>query len=155
MMSKQHSNVSVSPLDAAYRATTYVVDLPACTLRLRIDERCPALDDLLQGYGYATWAFISACNPGSRLLSAAENATRHARLIETVNRLGLQWHEGKGVGDTPGWPAEASLLILGISHGEALALAKRFGQNAIVFGTPGEAARLEYLIGNSADNRYS
>jgi hypothetical protein len=155
MMSTQHSNVSASQLDAAYRATTYVVDLPASTLRLRIDEPCPALDDVLEDYGCAAWAFISACNPGSLALSASENATRHARLIEAVNQLGLQWHEGKGVADTPGWPAEASLLILGISHGEALALAARFGQNAIVFGAPREAVRLEYLIGNSADNRYS
>lgn len=155
MMSSQHSNVSAMQLDAAYRATTYIAYLPENTLTLRVDEPCRELDRLLESSGCSTWAFISACNPGSRRLNEMENSARHARLIETVNELGLQWHEGKGLADTPGWLPEASLLILGISRSDALVLASQFGQNAILFGTPGKAPQLDYSIGNSPDNSYS
>lgn len=155
LMSSQHSNVSATQLDAAYRATTYIAYLPESTLKLRVDLPCPELDHLLENSGCSSWAFISACNPGSRLLSETENSARHASLIETVDKLGLKWHAGKGMADTPGWLPEASLLILDISHSDALVLASQFGQNAIIFGTPGNAPQLDYLIGNSSENSYS
>lgn len=144
-MTPRHSNVSATQLDAAYRATTYVAYLPEGTLTLRVDRLSRQLDRLLEDAGCSTWAFISTCNPGSHSLSKAENAIRHARLIETVNRLDLKWHGGEGVPDTPGWLPESSLLVLGITQNDALALAGQFGQNAILFGTLGEAPQLHYI----------
>ncbi len=42
--------------------------------------------------------------------------------------------EGFGRGDDPIWPPEKSLLILEIGQDDATALAKDFGQRAIVIG---------------------
>jgi hypothetical protein len=154
-MSSRHSNVSATLLDAAYRATTYITCLPESTLRLRVDTPCPELDHLLEDCGCSTWAFISACNPGSRQLDDKENSARHAGLIAKVEQLGLKWHPGDGMADAPGWAPEASLLILGIPLDDARALASEFGQNAMLFGTRGNAPQLEYIIGNSVDKRYS
>ena len=144
-MTPRHSNVSATQLDAVYRATAYVAHLPEGALTLRVDRLSRQLDRLLEHAGCSTWAFISACNPGSHPVSEAENAIRHARLIETVNGLGLEWHGGEGVPDTPGWVPEASLLILGITQNDALVLADQFGQNAILFGTLGAAPQLHYI----------
>ena len=144
-MTPRHSNVSATQLDATYRATAYVAYLPQGTLTLRVDRLSRQLDRLLEDAGCSTWAFISACNPKSRPLSEAENAIRHAKLIETVNGLGLKWHGGEGVPDTPGWVPESSLLVLGITQSDALVLATQFGQNAILFGTLGAAPQLHYI----------
>ncbi|HEY3326086.1 MAG TPA: DUF3293 domain-containing protein [Novimethylophilus sp.] len=143
----RHSNVS-SPafahLDAAYRATAYTVYLADGALALRVGTASPALDGWLKRYGYASWAFVSACNPGSRPSTAAENDARHARLVAAVEALGLEWIAGMGVPDDGGWTPEASLFIPGIAPTDALMLASRFGQNAIVCGTLGGVPQLRY-----------
>jgi hypothetical protein len=46
-------------------------------------------------------------------------------------QLGYPISSGRGIGDDLGWPTEERLLILGIDKGHALALVRRFGQNAI------------------------
>ena len=138
-------------LDAAYRATTYWVE-PATAPRfgLRCDERSETLDGMLGEAGVRTWAFLTACNPGSRRLDAAMNAARMARLAASVETLGLQAIAGVGIGDAEGvhggeWPAEPSLLVLGICEADAIALGRQFGQNAILVGTIGGCPTLVWL----------
>lgn len=143
-MTSPHSNVSAAQLDAAYRATAYIAYLPEGPLVLRIGEHSPWLDRLLMETGCTAWAFISACNPYSHQLTPEENTTRHAQLAAATDVLGLRRIEGLGQPDLPGWLPEASLLILGLERDEALALAARFGQNAIVRGSLGEPPKLEY-----------
>jgi hypothetical protein len=130
-------------LDAVYRATTYWVE-PSTVPRfgLRCGERSELLDRILSEAGVRTWAFISACNPGSKRLDAAANAARMARLADAVRDSGLRSIAGVGIGDADhamagGWPAEPSLLVLGIDEAAAIALAKQFEQNAILAGTIG------------------
>ncbi|MBA2527011.1 MAG: DUF3293 domain-containing protein [Pyrinomonadaceae bacterium] len=48
--------------------------------------------------------------------------------------MGYELMEGFGRGDDPIWPPEKSLLILEIGQDDATALAKDFGQRAIVIG---------------------
>ncbi len=141
-----HSNVSA--LDAVYRATAYVVELERGAIPIRIGELSLALDRLLQAHRCKDWAFISACNPGSQPVPDTQNIERHAQLVAAVNHLGLSWFTGHGVPDHPGWPAEISLLVLGISPDDAMRLASQFGQNAIVAGAAGTPAQLCYVHGN-------
>jgi hypothetical protein len=139
-----------SKLDAAYRATAYVVRLPdGGPLTLRVDESSPRLDNLLEAHAHSTWAFITACNPQSQCLTDTENAARQADLIQVVLNLRLQWHEGQGVPDHPGWAPEPSLLVLGIAHHTAHELAVKFGQKALLFGRLGGTPQLQYTVGNS------
>jgi len=144
-MTVRHSKLSAAQLDAAYRATTYRARLPTNTLALRIGQPCEALERLLVQSDCRTWAFISAGNPGSNRLGERENLSRHLALVAAVNQLGLIHFEGAGCPPTPDWTPERSLLILGITRPGAHALASRFGQSAIVFGTRGHAPELQYV----------
>ena len=131
-------------LDAAYRATSYVVDGPDGAFALRVGETSLQLDELLTRYGKRHWAFVTACNPGSVPLSADENRGRAEELTRVVSEAGYPFRTGRGVGDGD-WLPEESLLVLGIAAEDAAALGRRFGQNAILLGEAGGPARLVWL----------
>jgi hypothetical protein len=134
------------PFHEPYRATTYRVFVPrAEPIDLRIDEPSAALDVLLDGENVRTWAFITAWNPGSRQLPREENDKRQAALASSIERHSWRFLNGVGIPARQDWQAEESFLVLGISSEAALALAKRFGQNAIVAGERGGAALLLYV----------
>ena len=99
---------------------------------LKIGERNESLDKLLFEYGNEDWAFITASNPRSNLLSDGVNGARFALLKEAV-KFWL-YFEGEGVGSDPAWKPEQSLLILGIKELDAIEIGKSFDQNAIVTG---------------------
>jgi putative PIN family toxin of toxin-antitoxin system len=132
------------PLDprliAAYEKALYtVLDGPV----LRIGQRNPALESLLDAQGATTAAFITAANPRGEPRSHAANEQAMAEL-----RGALSWPFLPGEGRDPEgrWPAEPSLLVVGISRGEAEALGRRFEQNAIVFVEKGAAPELVMLV---------
>jgi hypothetical protein len=130
-------------LDAVYRDTDYWVDdAPDEPFAIRVGESCLELAVLLTAAGEFEWAFVTACNPGSVPLSDEDNSQRMNRLEQAVRQGGWLFYHGHGAGRDGEWPAEPSLLILGISEREALDLARSFGQNAIVAGRLGEPARL-------------
>lgn len=129
----------------AYRQTTYRAELPAGEINLRIGELNHALERFLAERQINEWAFVTAYNPGSRPLDEAENFGRHQSLIADVRAIGHVLFEGEGVGDDRRWPAERSLLIVGIKRDEAAALGRKYGQNAIVVGARGNAPELLIL----------
>ena len=59
-----------------------------------------------------------------------------------MSARGYEAFPGEGVGDDGEWPAEASLLILGMSRAEATALGHAHAQRAVVWGGVGESALL-------------
>lgn len=133
-------------LDAAYRATTYVVVMPDGTeLALRVGERSAPLDRLLAATGHDHWAFVTACNPRSRRLDDAQNTERMARLAKVVQARGLDTLPAAGRGEAGDWPAEPSLLVLGIEEPDAITLGRLFDQHAIVVGSRGEPPRLAWI----------
>lgn len=135
-------------LTAAYRATDYIVlagdGRPA--FALRCEERSEAVDRLLAGHGLREWAFITACNPRSQILPAAENAARMDRLHAAVRDRGHPSLPGSGEGPDETWPAEPSLLVLGMPEADAIRLAAEFDQHAILVGRLGEPARLVWNL---------
>lgn len=132
--------------EAAYRSTDYRVDdAPGGPFAIQIGELCPELDRLLAAAGETAWAYVTACNPGSVQLSDHENARRMAELKAAVVAGGWQYFRGHGAGRDGSWPPEPSLLVVGIPEAEALRMGRRFGQNAVVAGRAGEAARLVWV----------
>ena len=125
----------------AYRETDYVVfaDPP---LTLRVDEASPALLDLHEAYGVHASAYLTACNPGSRLLPDPENADRQAQLRSALTARGHTFFDGIGRHPEGGWPGEASFLILGLELAEAVALGREWGQRAILAAGAGAIPRL-------------
>ena len=127
---------------AAYRATRYVAFVGGDALVLRVGEGSPDLDALLDAHRARTWCFITAWNPMSERLDEATNRARNRALLAEIEARSLPWYDAEGRGDDGRWPAEASFLVLGISHADAVTLARRFEQRAIVCGERGGVARL-------------
>ena len=129
-------------LEAAYRATSYFVDGPGGRFALRVGRASPHADALAEAHGATTWAYITAHNPGSTPSPPERNEARQRELKRAVAEAGYRFYRGEGMGDNGAWPAEPSLLVLGIREADAAALARQFGQAAIVFGERGGPARL-------------
>ncbi|MEQ8858118.1 MAG: DUF3293 domain-containing protein [Pseudomonadales bacterium] len=129
-------------LDRAYRRAHYRLHLRTGALDLEVDRREPALAALLAGYGVAGAALISACNPGSRPTSTEANVAAQARLLARVSAAGYPWHDAEALDPDGAWPAEPGLLILGIDRTQALALARDFCQNALLYVDGSAAPRL-------------
>ena len=127
---------------AAYLATSYTARLGELEVRIRVGSRCPSIDRELAERNLSCWAYLTACNPGSQPLSAAENRDRQHTLRCAVHDGGWACYPGAGVPDASTWEPEESLLILGIQRQPALQLARRFGQLAIVWGARDTAAEL-------------
>ncbi len=132
-------------LEAAYRATSYLVDGPAGRFAIRVGAVSPDADALAAAHHAHTWAFVTAYNPGSVAAPPEDNRARQDELDSAVTAAGFPYYHGEGKGDDDGWPPEPSLLILGVGEDDAAALGRRFGQAALVFGERGEAARLVWI----------
>lgn len=78
-------------------------------------------------------AFITALNPLSQQLSAQENEERHQALMAEIKSQSLSFLPGKGKHPSNNWPAEQSVLVLGLSLEAAKTLGRRFEQNAVVW----------------------
>ena len=128
---------------SAYRNTRYGVRTPLGEIALRIDAPSPSppLDALLRAAGCQIWVFISADNPGS-VADPTGNPARRARLLADVEALGLPGFAGRGIADDALWPAEESLLVLGLSEDDGTALGRKYGQIAVLAGALGGPARL-------------
>lgn len=129
-------------LQSAYTAARYRVSAdPQFTLR--VGEPSAALDALLDRHGADTWAFVTACNPGSVRLSSAENAERMVQLREML--LDFVTYPGESSDPAGDW-AEPSLLMVGLDPVRAATLGRHFGQNAILTGVRGGPTELVWLV---------
>jgi len=117
----------------AYRATHYVVHVPAGDFTLRIGVPCPALGDLMMQSDASSAAFLTAYNPQSQTVPDQQNQQAQAVLHATLAKLSLLCLAGSAIDTVGHWPAEPSQLVLGISRAQALALLAQFKQNACVF----------------------
>lgn len=128
----------------AYHNTNYRVDgIPE--LSIRLDRIHVDLDGYLSEKGYATWAYLTAWNPGSRELPLAENRERNKLLLAEIQAGGWAYLPGIGIGDSGEWPGEESFLLFDIQKTAAMQLGAHFQQYAIVFGRIGERAELLWL----------
>ncbi len=116
----------------AYRETEYrVCGQPAFVLR--IGQPSPELLQLQHAHQVQCSAFITACNPYSQPLQAAENRQRQGALVQQVRVAGYAVLSGVGQHPSNDWPGEESCLVLGIALDAAKALGNQHGQNAIVW----------------------
>lgn len=129
-------------LEAAYARAVYRVDVPARPIFLRVGEASPELELWLAARGAQRFAFLSAANPGSEPLPEAENARRYRRLVERVGAIGLPAIGGESYAAASGGWREASLLVAGLEREAAIALAREFGQAALLLGEIGGPVEL-------------
>jgi sugar phosphate isomerase/epimerase len=128
---------------SAYRSTRYTVgESPVGAFVLRVGERSALVDRLCRRLGRDAWAYITACNPRSQVLTPAENERRMAQLTSLLDARRLPYFFGAGMGEDADWAPEPSLLVLGADRELALELGRRFEQYAVVYGVLGEPAQL-------------
>lgn len=132
-------------LAEAYNQTRYRVwreDGPA--LDLYPGQHNVAMDAWLHLHAAPLAHVISACNPRSQLLPEPENRARMRTLESTVRQRGWFFLEARGEALNENWPGEASLLVIGQSREELLALAEQHGQYAILEHPYGMASQLVF-----------
>ena len=124
-----------------YRASHYDAVLPdGRTLSLRVGER-PAATLIEWLRDESLGAYLTACNPHSQALTAAQNAQRMAVLFQELDAAGIAYLRGEGFLPGETW-REPSVLVKGLSLAEVDALVRRHNQNAILVVRPGEVASL-------------
>ncbi|HZH27778.1 MAG TPA: DUF3293 domain-containing protein [Azospirillaceae bacterium] len=125
-------------LQAAYRGTRYTAGDDATHVRL--GERSAAIDAVLDAHNARSGVFITAWNPLSRPTGEADNKAATERLRAAL--VGWPHLPHRGIGLDPSWTPEEGFFVLDMPEDEAVALAGRFGQVAIVAIRKGEPARL-------------
>jgi len=135
MESRQH-------LEQLYREAIYEVDLPAGPVAFQVGAALPpALPVPL--------ALVTAWNPGNERPGEPANRAANRRLEAELARRGLPFFPARGR-DEAGAHVEPSFAIVGILREDALALARSFGQAAIVCAVAGRAELLWCEAGPAA-----
>jgi hypothetical protein len=119
-------------LIAAYLDTDYAVEDPRLRCVLAVGQHSDPLAQWLRAQGWTCAAFITACNPRSRLLDEAENARRMDALDAALAELRLPVLAANGRSRI-GAHNEPSRLVAGIALGTTHALMRRFEQNAFLW----------------------
>ncbi len=139
-----NKNIQPNEFTEIYLQTNYIVQDGESRFVFRIGET--NVDELLNRYQATSWTFITAYNPYSEQLSSAENETRQSELVELVKSKNLHFLEGFGECTTPEWEHEICLFIFNIELQTAIELAKKYEQNAIVFGELCGVPRLIWCV---------
>jgi hypothetical protein len=128
----------------AYEQAYYVV-FGDPEIVLHIGEPNPQLDALLDEEGASTAAYITPANPRGEQWTREENHAALQTFLESLRETSYTCYEGEGRDPSGEWPAEPSLLIVGISRPAAEVLGEKLEQNAIVFVARGRAPSLIFL----------
>ena len=131
-------------LIVAYLSAEYAV-FGEAELVLLIGKPSADLDALLEAKGAQTACYITAANPRGLRAADTENMLATAALLESQRQAGYACFAGEGRDPRGEWPAEASVLVVGISRAEAEVLGRSYEQNAIVFVRKGGAPELVVL----------
>lgn len=130
-MVQRFMSVSCSLIRAYLNAKYEVCTEPQITMR--VNEFNANLLNLMMENNCNTAAFITAYNPFSNSLTQEENERRHENLLSIILEKNIKHFAGFGTDEADVWPQEQSLLLLNIGKPYSTELAKKFGQNAIVW----------------------
>ena len=111
----------------AYLKTNYIFE----DFHLRINENHEEFREYCKERGILCWAFLTAWNPRSQELRKEDNLKRNLQLTEDL--ADYDYILGFGKGDE--WPAEESFFIPNIDIEKVMILARKYKQNAFVYGT--------------------
>ena len=129
---------------ASYRKALYVV-FGAPELVIRIGEPDAMLDALMDEEGADTAAYLTAANPRGELQEKRANELSCMALHQMLADAGYACYLGEGRDPEGDWPAEPSVLAVGISRHEAEVIGRSYEQLAIVFIERGKAPELVAL----------
>ncbi len=122
-----------------YRQVVYRVADPLFDLRPGVVHA--GWDTWLAGRGWTCWGFITAWNPGGALDAPAVNDNAHDMLRIDLAGVGCTLLEGFAQG-LEGWPDEPGFFVPGADRDGLLALGRKYGQVAILYGVTGQPAEV-------------
>ena len=132
----------------AYRVALYEVYTESGNFVFKVGERSPELIALLKSFSTECWAYLTAENPQSHILSSEENAVRTERLEQRLKERGFQFLKGQGRSLDHSWPPENSFLVLGVAEKEAVELAVEWNQKALLIGGSSGVPVLKVVSGH-------
>lgn len=145
----QDNNTTPSTLSgkliSSYLATQYQVWINASLVTLRIGCQSTLLAALLRTTGNHCAVYVTACNPESQITPPEENQAAMAGLYEKLTCYSNHIYRGASIDPSGKWPAEESLLALGIDLPAAKSIGRQLGQNAIVWMDSAAIPRLVLL----------
>jgi len=125
---------TISPkLIKAYRDAVYVVHVGDRDIALQVNKASKELGQLMDEWEVTTAAFLTAFNPHSQVLDAAENEARQKQMVADAQPMCPRIFPGIGRDQHDQWPHELSMLALGIYLDDAQTLANRYEQNAFLW----------------------
>lgn len=127
----------------AYLRTTYRLLSPP--FEIRIGAKNVVFEKWLKKQNAKTYAFVTAWNPRSKLLSEEENRLKNKDLEADLKKASRLVLPASNVPDAGDWPSEESFFVLDISPEEAICLGKKYEQNAIVWREKGGVPELWWL----------
>ena len=130
-------------LETHYRVHQDGPDAPPLTLR--VGQASAGLAALHRTHSVDCSAFLTAYNPFAKKVDDASNLQRQAALKQEVNRRSLVLLPGEGQHPANGWPAEPSVLVLGLSLEAAKVMGRQYEQAALVWIGPQAVPELVLL----------
>ncbi len=130
-------------LETHYRVHQNGPDAPPLTLR--VGETSGGLIALHRTHSVDCSAFLTAYNPLAKKVGDASNLQRQEALRQEVSCRSLVFLPGEGQHPTNGWPAEPSVLVLGLSLEAAKVMGRKYEQAAIVWSGPTAVPELVLL----------
>jgi hypothetical protein len=118
----------------AYNNALYKVFIPSeeLPLVLEINTFSPVLRALLIKYKVDCASFITACNPHSVIATEEANRMQQKKLHEELCEMGYVILNASGMNVEETW-IEESFFVLGLAKIDAIDIASKYHQNAIVW----------------------
>lgn len=125
----------------AYENACYRFHAGSRTIRFKTAHTCEYIRHLLRHDCAAGALFITAWNPYGVTKNAADNNRANEALLARLTTLNLRVLTGDGASPDNVWH-EDSFLAYPVTTEQALALCRRYNQNAVVFIDSSGMARL-------------
>ena len=136
-------------LKRAYEQAVYAI-FASPGIEFRVGEASDTLDAMMAINHVRCAAFVSSATargePSSENRRRLEDFLLRAHVGDVAAARKYRVYQGEGRDPGGKWPAEPSVLIMGITRDEAEALGRKLEQNAIVYLEKGAAPELLVLV---------